>query len=99
MEYYYNAGVNVHFYYSPRSIYRIDNLRQVEWTDSAPKGDTKLVFIVHINCTQRTIQSRVAKLYDAATNAYRSSTDLTHDAQVEAIAPGSMAEHLLNAVC
>ena len=98
-EYYYNAGVDAHFYYSPRSVYRIDNLRQVEWTDSKDKGAEKVVFIVHIDCTKRTIQSRVAKRYRAADNVFIGAVDLTGQAPVEQVTPGTMAERLLGAVC
>ncbi len=99
VEYYYNAGVNAHFYYSPRSIYRIGDLRQVEWTDSSPKGAYKIVFLVHIDCTKRTIQSRIAKRYDASSNAFIDATDLSQNAPVEGVTPGSMADRLVNAVC
>jgi hypothetical protein len=91
--------VDAHFYYSPRSVYRIDNLRQVEWTDSKDKGAEKLVFIVHIDCGKRTIQSRVAKRYRASDNAFIGSVMLADKAPVEAVTPGSMAERLLRAVC
>lgn len=98
-EYYYNAGVDAHFYYSPRSIYRIGELRQVEWTDSKPKGAVKLVYIVHIDCTNRTIESRSVKRYDAVTSAYIDAVDLTGQAPVSPVTPGSMADRLLRAVC
>ena len=59
---YYNAGVDTHFYYSPRSVHRIGELAQVEWTDSKDKGPEKIVFLVHTDCTRRTIQSRADRL-------------------------------------
>jgi hypothetical protein len=98
-EYYYNAGVDAHFYYSPRSIYRIDQLRQVEWMDSKPKGAEKITFVVHIDCGKRTIQSRFAKRYRASDNAFIASVMLADKAPVEAVTPGSMAERLMRAVC
>jgi hypothetical protein len=98
-EYYYNAGVDAHFYYSPRSVYRIDNFRQVEWTDSKDKGAEKITFIVHIDCTQHTIQSRMAKRYRSSDNAYIGPVMLADKAPVEAVTPNSMADRLFRAVC
>jgi len=98
-EYYYNAGVDAHFYYSPRSVYHVDNLRQVEWTDSKDKGAEKITFVVHIDCAKRTIQSRMAKRYRASDNAYIGAVMLADKAPVEAVTPNSMADRLFRAVC
>lgn len=98
-EYYYNAGVDAHFYYSPRSVYSVGDMRQVEWTDTKDKGAEKLTFVVHINCARHTIQSRIAKRYRASDNGFIAAVMLADKAPVETVTPGSMADRLLQRVC
>jgi hypothetical protein len=88
------------YFYSPKSIYRIGDLRQVEVTDSDIADGAKTVLIIHIDCAgARTLQVRTAKVYNAVTNVYIRAEDLSSTNVADHQPSGSVGEALQNKVC
>ncbi len=71
VEFYYNAGVNAHFYYSPSSVQSNGSIRTVAWTSTdmmkANNGTEHLTYHAQIDCSAQTIESLWVDRLDAQT--------------------------------
>ena len=102
VEYYYNAGADVHFYYSPNSVTRsiVDKaLLLVKWTDSRPKGLESFIFLVLVDCNHRTSKILSVERVDATTRAPIATVDLRDKSTTDPANPGTMGGYLLARVC
>ncbi|MDB5429335.1 MAG: hypothetical protein JWP35_451 [Caulobacter sp.] len=101
VEYYYNAGVDAHFYYSPSSITRavVGNALLVKWTDSRPKGSERLIFLVLVDCSGRTSKMLSVDRVDYASGAFIATVDLRDKSTDDPATPGTMGGYLLEKVC
>ena len=102
VEYYYNAGVDAHFYYSPSSVTRavVDrNHLLVKWTDSRPKNSERLIFLVLVDCNKRTSKMLSVDRVDYASHAFIATVDLRDQSTEDAATPGTMGGYLLDKVC
>ncbi len=103
VEFYYNAGVNAHFYYSPGSVQNSGALRMVAWTSSdlmqANHGTEHLVYHAQIDCSAQTILNQWVDRLDAQTGASLGTVDLSGKASLENYRAGTMAGYLASRVC
>jgi len=103
VEFYYNTGVNAHFYYSPSSVQSNGTLRAVAWTSGdlqqANNGTEHLVYHVQIDCSAQTIQSQWVERFDAQSGASIGTVDLTGQGGPQTYAPGTMAGYLAGRAC
>ena len=98
-EYYYNSGVNAHFYYLPSSIKKFGSVVQVKWHDSRLKNNEKLVFLVELNCSGRTIQNLSVDRFNVQTGSFIATVDLRGHGSPTSITPATMADHLAQRAC
>ena len=102
-EFYYNAGVNAHFYYSPRSVSANGALRDLAWTDSnmqhANHDTERLVFHAQLNCSAQTIQNLYVERFSSSSGQSIGTVDLRGQSPVDPYRAGTMGGYLAAKVC